>query len=567
MKRFTKIMPLVFALLFTACGNNADNTNTEGKDNQAAEKPATEQASTEETPSTGDNTVYNTFVAADPNSIDAQRGSDTYGNVIVNNIYEPLLRLVQEGDGLKVEEAAAESWELSEDGLTYTFHIRPDMKWEDGEPLTAQNYEYGIKRTADPESGSESAFLLADIENFGEVNSGKKPLDELGVKAVDDMTLEIKLARPATYFTSIIPFRVCFPQRQDVVEEKGDAFGSEADTVVGCGPFKLTEWTHNSQLVLEKNPEYWDADKVSLEKINIKVLTDINARMNAFQAKEIMSVQTNLPEWTSLFDKMDGIAQADMDLPSMDYIVPNHTDELFKNDKVRKAFNLALDRDGLNDVVLSGQSIPAYYWVPGAITLNEINFREFAGEPLKKAIEENSDVKALLQEGLDEIGQGQKPEDLEISLIMTNDTFLKAYGEYLQENLQQALGVKVNLETLEWPVLSSRVQKGDYQLAFLAWFADYNNPSAMLSLFTSDAEAVNSGWESADYDKLISDAASETDDQKAAEIYKEAEQMLVDQDVIYPLITGRTTLYYQDNIENININQFSTAGYKYIKVK
>lgn len=289
--------------------------------------------------------------------------------------------------------------------------------------------------------------------------------------------------------------------------------------------------------------------------------------MNAFQAKEIMSVGTNLPEWTSLFDKMDGIAQADMDLPSMDYIVPNHTDELFKNDKVRKAFNLALDRDGLNDVVLSGQSTPAYYWVPGAITLNEINFREFAGEPLKKAIEENSDAKALLQEGLDEIGQGQKPEDLEISLIMTNDTFLKTYGEYLQENLQQALGVKVNLETLEWPVLSGRVQKGDFQLAFLAWFADYNNPSAMLSLFTSDSQAVNSGWESADYDKLIGDAASETDDQKAAEIYKEAEQMLVDQDVIYPLITGKTTLYYQDNIENININQFSTAGYKYIKVK
>ncbi len=565
MKRFTKVLPLVFALVFTACGNNADKKTEENKD-ASTETKTTEQASTE-TATSGDKTVYNSFIAADPNSIDAQRGSDTYGNKIVNNIYEPLLRLVEDGDGLKVEEAAAESWELSEDGKTYTFHIRPNMKWEDGEPLTAKDFEYGIKRTVDPASGSESAFLLADIENFAECNKGKKPLDELGVKATDDMTLEIKLSHPATYFTSIIPFRVCFPQRQDVVEAKGDAFGSEADTVVGCGPFKLTEWTHNSQLVLEKNPEYWDADKVSLEKVNLKVLTDINARMNAFQAKEIMSIITNLPEWTQTFDKMEGIATADVALPSMDYMVPNHKDELFKNAKVRKAFNLALDREGLNDVVLSGQSTPAYYWVPGGITLNTINFREFAGEPLKKAIEENSDVKALLQEGLDEIGKGQKPEDLEISLIMTNDTFLKAYGEYLQENLQQKLGVKVNLETLEWPVLSSRVQKGDYQLAFLSWFADYNNPSAMLSLFKSDAAAVNSGWTSADYDKLIDEAAIETDDQKAADLYKQAEQMLVDEDVIYPLITGKSTLYYQDNIENININQFSTAGYKYIKIK
>ena len=117
--------------------------------------------------------------------------------------------------------------------MTYTFKIRPDMKWEDGEPLTAKNYEYGIKRSVDPETAAGMGFLLADIENFDEVNSGEKSLDELGVKAIDDNTLEIKLSHPATYFTSIIPVRVCFPQREDIIEAQGDAFGSDAGTIIG----------------------------------------------------------------------------------------------------------------------------------------------------------------------------------------------------------------------------------------------------------------------------------------------------------------------------------------------
>lgn len=552
MKRFVKVMPLVLALILTACGNG--DSKTEGK----AKK---ENASSGET-------TYNTFISADPTTIDAQKGDDVNGNTIVNNVYEPLLRFVQDEDNnVKLEEAGAESYEVSDDGLTYTFKIRPNMKWEDGQPLTAKDYEYGIKRSVDPETAAGMGFLLADIENFDKVNSGKKSLDELGVKAKDDKTLEIKLSHPASYFTSIIPVRVCFPQREDIVKDKGDSFGSEADTLVGCGPFKVTQWTHNSQIILEKNPDYWDADKVELEKVNLKILTDINARMNAFQAKEINSISTNLPEWTSVFDKMDDVNTADINMISEDYILPNHKDKLLANDKVRKAFNVAIDRKGLNETALGGQSTPAYFWVPDSISLNETNFREKAGLPLKDIIDKTSDPKALLQEGLDEIGEGKKPEDLEISLIMTNDPFLKKSGEYIQENLQKKLGVKVKLELLEWPILSGRVNKGDYQLAYLAWFADYNNPAAMLSLFTSDATAIDSGWKSEDYDNLIKEAAKATDDDKAVGLYKEAEQMLMDQSVVYPIVTGKTTMYYQDKVENININPFSTAGYKYTKIK
>lgn len=540
-KRFVALMLAGIMVAGTACGNGGS------KDGGAK----------------GENTVYNTFVASDPESIDAQKGSDTYGNVVVNNVYEPLIRLVQNDDlTLKPEAAAAKEWKVSEDAMTYTFTLRDGLKWDDGQPLTAKDFEYGIKRTADPKTGSGSSFLLADIANFQEVNSGKAPLDKLGVKAIDDKTLEIKLGAPAQYFINIVPFRVCFPQRKDIVEKHREQFGSEANTIVGCGPFKLTEWSHNSKLVLEKNKDYWNKDKVKLEKVNLRVLNDENTRMNAFQSGEIMSVGTNKPEWTSKFDKREGTKTQKVDLPAVDYFAVNHQDKLFKNKKVRQAFNIALDREGFNETVLKGKSEPAYFWVPKAISINELKYREMAGNPVKEMADKLGDPKALLSEGLKELGMDPDPSKLEVSLIMTNSPELKKRGEYFQQNFQNKLGVKVKLEMMEWAILSGKINKGNYQMGYLAWTADYNHPSAMMSLFTSSANAVRTGWKSEEYDKLIRDAAKEKDEKKQVELYKKAEQILADETVIIPIISGSTNMYYQDYVKHINVNQFSTAGYK-----
>ncbi|VYT72053.1 Dipeptide-binding protein DppE precursor [Finegoldia magna] len=539
-KRFVALMLAGLMVAGTACGNGGS------KDGGAK----------------GENTVYNTFLNADPDSLDAQKGSDSYGNTVVNNVYEPLIRLVQNEDLTLKPEAAAKEWKVSEDAMTYTFTLRDGLKWEDGQPLTAKDFEYGIKRTVDPKTGSGSSFLLADIANFQEVNEGKAPLDKLGVKAIDDKTLEIKLGAPAQYFINIVPFRVCFPQRKDIVEKHGEQFGSEANTIVGCGPFKLTEWTHNSKLVLEKNPDYWNKDKVKLEKVNLRVITDTNTMMNAFQSGEVMSVSTNKPEWTSKFDKREGTKTEKIDIPAVDYFAVNHKDKLFKNKKVRQAFNIALDREGFNETVLKGKSAPAYFWVPKAITIEDLKYREMAGNPVKEMADKLGDPKALLSEGLKELGMDPDPSKLEVSLIMTNSPDLKKYGEYFQQNFQNKLGVKVKLEMMEWAILSGKINKGNYQMGYLAWTADYNHPSAMMSLFTSSANAVRTGWTSEEYDKLIRDAAKEKDKNKQVELYKKAEQILADETVIIPIISGTTNMYYQDYVKHINVNQFSTAGYK-----
>lgn len=592
MKKTSSALLLALALTFTACGNSnqapAENnapveqvqeaetpetaeTTTEAEvveeTTEEAEAPATEEEATPAAESTSGEKVYNTFIESDPSSVDPQSGGDSYGDKMVMNMYEPLLRFVQDGDGVKLEEAAAESYDVSDDGLTYTFHIREGMVWDDGKPLIAQDFEYGIKRSANPETGAVLSFLLADIENFSAVNNGEADPDELGVKAIDDHTLEFTLSNPATYFDTIVPLRICYPQREDIVDQYGEEFASEADKQIGCGPFKLTEWTHNNQLTLEKSDTYWDKDNVKLDKVNVRIISDTNSIMNAFQAHEIMDVATGEPEWTSVFEKMEGIKSTEEFNPSIEFLYTNHRDPLLANEKVRQAINLAIDREGISQVVMSGNATPAYFWVTDGITLNDLNFREFAGEPLKEIKEANPDLKALMQEGLDEIGEGQKVEDVELSLIMGNIPQSKKLGEFLQNNLQQTLGIKLNLDLVEWPVMYNRVSNNDFQIGSFTWYADYNHPAAVLSLYKSDAEATNAGWSSEEYDKLMKDAAAELDNEKAAEIYKEAEQMIMDQAVIFPTVISKSTMFYQDGVENLNTNRFATTGYKYINVK
>ncbi len=556
MKGKKKALSLVLAgmmLLVTACGGGG-NTDGTGKDG----KPAA---------GNGGDQIYNSLLDNEPTTLDAQKGSDIYGNKIINNITEPLLRMAEKEDGSnEVVPAAAESYEVSEDGLTYTFKLRDGMKWEDGEPLTAKDYEYGIKRAADPATGAEAAFLLAPIKNFNAINSGESgmALDELGVKAIDEKTLEVTLESPAVYFITLVPFRVMLPARQDLVEKFGEQYGSEADTVLSCGPFKLTEWTHNSRLTLEKNDDYWDAENVALQTVNLPIMTDTNTIMNSFQVGEVDAVRTNIPEWVEKFAGIENVKSKPVSLPAVDYLAVNHQDKLLSNDKIRAAINLAIDREGIAALISKDFNPPAQGWVPQSIQLDGEEFRKEAGDSYKDLKEANKDVKALFIEGMKELGLGEDPSTVDLTIIYTNSPIVKSTNEFIQQNLNTKLGVNVKLETMEWPILNGRVQKGDYQLAYLAWTADYNDPSAMLSLFTSNAGAVNTGWASEEYDKLIADAAGEKDSAKAFDLYKQADKMLVDQSVIVPLIGASTNSYYYDYVKGVTFSNFTTTGFKTI---
>lgn len=562
MKSKKKFLALVLAcsmLFITAC-KGGDTGSTGGNANSTGGKVSDNGGSTE-------GLYYNSLLDSEPNTLDAQKGSDVYGNKIINNINEPLLRMGEKEDGTnEILPAAAEKYEVSDDGLVYTFHLREGLKWEDGEPLTAKDYEYGIKRAVDPATGSESAFLLDPIKNFAKLNGaeGEVNMDELGVKAIDDMTLEVTLENPATYFPTLVPFRVMLPCRQDLVEKYSDKYGAEADTVLSCGPFKVSEWTHNSRVTLVKNEDYWDKDNVKVETVNLPIMTDTNTVMNSFAVGEVDAVRTVLPEWVDKFKGMDEVKNKEVAVPSVAYLTINHQDEYLKNDKIRLAISLAIDKEGLADLISKGIQKPALGWVPVGMELDGTEFRKDAGDTYAKLREENKDLKALFVEGLKELGKDEDPAKADITLIYTNAPIVKQTCEFIQQSVNSTLGTDIKLETMEWPILSGRVQKGDYQLGYLAWTADYNDPSAMLSLFMSTANAVNTYWTSDKYDELVRNAIKATDSKEALKNYEEAEQILSDETVIIPLTHGGSIQFYYDFVKGITFNEFTTTGYKTI---
>jgi len=251
----------VASSLFMGCGGGSNNSASSGDTG----KIDSEQ-------------YLNDFLGAEPGTLDPSKCADSYGNGILQDILEPLTRLEDDKDGKSVlKEAGAEKWESNKEGTVWTFKIR-ENKWSDGQPVKAQDYEYGIKRSLDPNTGSPSAYLLEPIKNAVPVGEGKMKVDELGVKAVDDKTLEITLSEPTPYFLSLTYQSSMLPQRKDIVEKHGEKYGSEKDTLVFNGPFVLNEWTHNSKVVLTKNDSYWDKDSVKLQTINYPVMNDLNSQ-------------------------------------------------------------------------------------------------------------------------------------------------------------------------------------------------------------------------------------------------------------------------------------------------
>ena len=287
---------------------------------------------------------FNGYLGSEPTTLDSVVGNDSYSSSILTNVMEPLTRLAEK-DGQNVREGAgAETWESNETGDVWTFHLR-DNTWSDGQPVTAEDYAYAIRRIMDPATGSPNSYLLTCLKNGEAVLAGEMDVSELGVEATDEKTLVFTLEQPTPYFLSLTDTRVMMPQRQDIVEQYGDTFGADAANLVYNGPFKLDTWTHNSQLVMTKNENYWDAENVNLDTITYNIMNDENAIYNSFSNASIDSCGCIVREWMDRFEQMDNVEYLHYTSPSVRFNFYNTTDELFQNKNIRNAFTLALDRE------------------------------------------------------------------------------------------------------------------------------------------------------------------------------------------------------------------------------
>ena len=503
---------------------------------------------------------FTSYLQADPSTLDVAKGNDTYSFSVLQSVMEPLTRLDDStGETVRVP-AGAESWESNEDGSVWTFHLA-DNKWTDGQAVTAGDYVYGIQRTLDPNSGSLNSYLITCIKNGAAINSGEMDASEAGAKAIDDKTLEITLEQPTPYFLSLTDTRALYPQRQDIVEQYGDGFGSDADKFIGNGPFKLDSWTHNSEIVLVKNPDYHDAENVYLDKITYQIMTDESAIMNSFDNGTIDSVSVGTREWMDRFDKKSDATRTDYDLSTIRYHFYNTKDALFQNENIRKAFSAAIDRADVVNTIYFGLHTAYTGFVPSTVSAGELNYRGIAGS--MDEVVENSDPKALLLKGMEELGLGSDPSTLTVKFTLggTNQ-WLKTYGEYFQQVFNQVLGVNIVVDQNEWGTFQSKTNSGDYQMAYMTWSIDYNDPVSMLEIMKSNAGSIPTFWTNEEFDGIMDQAAKEMDDQKRAELCAQAEKLMLSEAPVCPIINETTHRFTYNYLNNMPTTPFNTMGCK-----
>ena len=524
---------LTFTTLLSGCGGS---TSTSGTNNSAKQEI----------------TVPFTM---DPKTLDISVAGETTANAIIYETQEGLVRLMNN----KIESAGATSWETSEDGLTWTFHLR-DMVWSDDTKITADDYVYEMQRFFDPATAAGNAPIFYCIKGGEEFNTGTGGTAEgVGVKAIDEKTLQFTLNYQVPYFLQLCNFVNVMPLKKEVVEKDGASYGTDASTMLYSGPFVISEWTKGSKLVLTKNPKYWDVKSVKLDTVNMLIVPEQSTREQLFDSKELDVIQDVKGEYAKKLETAKANGDVVLEAgyyPSVSYVAFNNEDKnkIFTNAKVRKAFSLAIDREGYIDNVLK-KDMAAYGLIPYGTNNGDTIYREVVKEPLKEI--KDQDAKKLLEEGLKELGL-DPTKQIEVTFLQRNSSAdQKVIGEFYQDQWQKKLGVKVKIDVAsDSATFNTKVGKGDYQVSQTGWGADYNDPTTFFGCYLSikgNARTNNAiFFNNAEYDKLINAASSESDMNKRQELFEKAEKILVvDEAGLAPLSFSYKTNYLQKYVKGV----------------
>ena len=444
--------------------------------------------------------VFNWNIGADPKTIDPVLNGASDGGDVINQTFEGLTR---EKSGT-VYPGIAESWEVSEDGLTVTFKLR-ESKWSDGSPLTAHDFVYSWKRGMDPATASEYAWIWEYtniVGAFDAVNGAS--LDEVGVTALDDHTLEVKLITPTDYIVSLLSFYHFLPTKQSAVEAGADgAWAKDPAVAVSNGPFKLTSYNIGEGLTLVKNENYWNAAEVKIDRIEGKFIDEQATAYQAYQAGELHFLPDVPPAEVATL-----IAES-----SEFYVFPllgtyyynfNMDLPMFQDVRVRKALNLAIDRELIVETLGAGQVPAAGFVPPGFIDHEGNDFFEKSGTyGIATDDSKVAEAQALLAEAGFPGGAGFP----EFTIMYNTGAGHQQVAELVQEMLKTNLGITTKLENQEWAVFQDTRKEGDYEVARGGWLTDFMDPMGLLAIFTTENAYNDPNYSNAEYDALLSTAA------------------------------------------------------------
>lgn len=492
----------------------------------------------------------NICIAGEPETIDPALNSVIDGAIMLNHMFEGLMKWEDDGNGnAQITYGQAENYTVSDDGTVYTFTLRDDAKWSDGKAVTAQDFVYAWQRLVDPQTAAIYSYILEPVLNAVDIMYGEKDPSELGIKAVDEKTIQVTLSAPITYFTEICAFPGTFPVRQDIIDEYGDQWTFDIDTYIGNGPYKMSEWVHNSYLLMIPNENYYDAADVGPTSIKFNFIEDSNAILAAYNNNELNFIQSvPINEIKTLLDS-DKLKVAD--LLSTYALTFNNQAEPFNDVRVREAFSLVIDRSYIVDQVTQTGEVAAGGFVPFGVLdvkgAQSDDFRTVGGNYYSVS---EQDYESNCQKARDLLADAGYPNGegfpvIEYMYVTSSDN--QAIAEALQNMWQTELGVTVTISSQEGSVYGQFLMEGNYQIAAFSWLPDYNDPATFLDMWATDSGSNLAQYSNENYDSIIAQIKSTQNQEERMNLMHEAEDILIGDDCVIAPIYFDTQTYMLNN--------------------
>lgn len=538
--KFRKILAMVMALAllcatFAACGDTSGTSSSAGTSSAASDSGDSSAAEEGETATGGSGGTLNMRNTMEPTSLNTLLATYAYDFTPINAMIECLYR---DDENDVPQPAGAETVDISDDKLVYTFHLREDATWSNGDPVVATDYEFAWQQALNPKVASDYAYMLYFIHNAQPYFNGEVEWSEVGVKVIDDYTLEVTLDNPLPYATDLFAFPTLAPINQKFYEEVGaDKYATDAEYFCCNGMYELTEWSHNSQIVFQKREDYWNADAVGPDEIVYKIITDSQAGLNSYLSREI--------DYTDL-DSGEVVQQAEAagfevgvkPARSSYYLIVNTEDEFMSNQNLRLALAYSIDKQALVDTVYQNDNQPMTSFTPPAIMgANDSSFQEALVAERGEMYPGSGDLEKAqeyLQAALEELGC--TVDELNLSIDCADDSLRRNCATFLQEQWRQNLGIEnITVNSMQTKQVSANRQSGDYCMSLGGWSPDYNDAINFLDLWVTDGGNNDSFWSNEEYDNLIAQATAEADEEVRQQYLFDAEEILAAEMPVIPL--------------------------------
>jgi len=492
---------------------------------------------------------------SEPESIDPHIVTGVPEHNVITSVTEGLVS--EDPVDLHPVPGMAERWEITDEGKTYTFFLRENAKWTNGDPVTAQDFVQSYHRILQPSLASKYAYMLFLMKNAEAYHSGElKDFSQVGAKAIDERTLEIRLENAAPYFLSLLNHYTWFPVHLPTVEKHGaiDDRGNpwtKPGNFVGNGPFRLKEWRINDVMIVEKNPLYWDADQVKLKEIHFYPIESVETQDRAFRAGRLHNTYETIPAKIEQYQKESPeLIHIDPYLGSYFYRI-NTTQKPFDDVRVRRALAMAVDREAIVKNVSRGGQLPANYLTPPGT----------AGYTARARVATDVEqAKKLLAEAGYPNGEGFP----KVSVLFNTSENHRALAAAIQEMWRKHLNIEVELNNQEWKVYLDTQRNLDYFISRAGWIGDYVDPNSFLDIWTSWSQQNQTGWSDENYDNLITLAGAETDPAKRLEYFQQAEEILMDQVPVIPIYIYTRVYLLDPGVKGWNPTILDHHPYKYL---